>query len=261
MSRRPGGPLFFALLALAVFAAGCGSASDDLAAKRASSTKAEVLSETFLPLAAPPAPAPPPVSPAVAAAIAPTTTAPKLRGPRIVHEQPWVPFAMVGEVVLHHPSARVEMVGFHESSHDGAREYLPLPSAVAPVTLESRERGTGARTAADIVVEPGVEIRSPVTGRVKRSGSYVLYCDHRDHYAVIEPDAHPGWEVKLLHMSGMAVRAGDRVEAGVTVIAPGPTQLPFESQVDEVSAQPAWPHVHVEVVDPTIPDRPGKGCS
>lgn len=48
----------------------------------------------------------------------------------------------------------------------------------------------------------------------------------------------------------------------MTVVAPGPTQLPFESQVDEVTADPAWPHVHIEVVDPTIKDRPtpGGGC-
>jgi hypothetical protein len=46
------------------------------------------------------------------------------------------------------------------------------------------------------------------------------------------------------------------------VLAPRATQLPFESQVDEVrTAEPAWPHVHIEVVDPTVPDRPtGPGC-
>ena len=164
-------------------------------------------------------------------------------------------------MVLRHPSSRVERVAFHESNHDGARPLEPLPTAVDPITLESRERGTGGRTAADVVVDPAVEIRAPVTGRVLRAGTYVLYCDHSDDYAVIEPDDHPGWEVKLLHIDGVRVRAGHRVEAGVTVIAPRPTQLPFESQVDETTAPPAWPHVHIEVVDPSIPDRPsGGGC-
>jgi hypothetical protein len=54
------------------------------------------------------------------------------------------------------------------------------------------------------------------------------------------------------------------VTAGETLLAPRPTQLPFESQVDEFrTAEPAWPHVHMEVVDPTIPDRPnpGGGCN
>ncbi len=37
--------------------------------------------------------------------------------------------------------------------------------------------------------------------------------------------------------------------------------LPFRSQVDDDTAVPHWPHVHVEVVDPSVPDRPtGGGC-
>ena len=184
---------------------------------------------------------------------------------RTVYEQPWLPYAMAGDVVLHHPSAQVEKVGFHESNHDGAREQAPLSTAVDPVILETRNRGTAGTTAADIVAHPEIEIRSPVTGTVKRGGSYVLYCDNRDHYLVIEPDGRPGWEVKVLHIAGLYVSKGERVVAGETVIAPYPTQLPFESQVDEVTGQPAWPHVHIEVVDTSIPDKPnpggGGGCN
>jgi len=186
-----------------------------------------------------------------------TTTVPSRR----IHEQSWTPFATVGPLTLVHPSSRVEMVAFHESNHDGARQQEPLPTAASPVTLESRERDTTSRGAADIVADPEMAIRAPVTGRVKRGGSYVLYCDNRDYFLVIEPDGRPGWEVKVLHIAGLLVRTGDRVEAGVTVIAPAPTRLPFESQVDEVSADPPWPHVHIEVVDPSIPDRPsGRRC-
>jgi hypothetical protein len=36
-------------------------------------------------------------------------------------------------------------------------------------------------------------------------------------------------------------------------------RLPFESQVDEYTAQPANPHVHIEVIDPSIPNIPGPG--
>jgi hypothetical protein len=60
------------------------------------------------------------------------------------------------------------------------------------------------------------------------------------------------------------VGRGDRVVAAETVLAPRPRQLPFESQVDELrTVDPAWPHVHIEVVDPSIPDipSPGGGCS
>lgn len=219
-----------------------------------------------------PSPAPAPTAVPTTAAAAPAapaaTTPPPRPAPlrtRTVYEQPWLPYATAGDVVLHHPSAQVEKIGFHESNHDGAREQFPLSTAVDPVLLESRNRGTPATTAADIVAHPEIEVRSPVTGTVKRGGSYVLYCDNRDHYVVIEPDARPGWEVKVLHIAGLYVSKGDRVVAGETVIAPFPTQLPFESQVDEVTGQPAWPHVHIEVVDPAIPDRPnpggGGGCN
>jgi hypothetical protein len=50
---------------------------------------------------------------------------------------------------------------------------------------------------------------------------------------------------------------------GSTVIAASAHQLPFALQVDDLrTADPAWPHVHVEVVDPSIPNvpSPGGGC-
>ena len=201
---------------------------------------------------------------ATAASVTTTTTAPPPPPPRAVTEQAWTPFATVGGVTLTHPSARVERVAFHQSNHDGARQLTALATAVVPTTLEDRERDTGPHGAADVVVDPATEIRAPVTGRVKRAGTYVLYCRHSDDYVAIEPDDRPGWEVRILHIDGVQVRPGARVIAGQTVLAPRPTQLPFESQVDEIrTAEPAWPHVHIEVVDPTIPDRPtpGGGCT
>lgn len=199
---------------------------------------------------------------AVRARAGPQTPTPTTMAARAVTEEAWTPFATAGGVTLTHPSSRVEHVGFHQSTNDGARQLTALPSAVAPVTLDDRERDTGGRGAADVVVDPTTEIHSPVTGRVKRSGRYVLYCKYTDDYVVIEPDAHPGWEVKVLHIAGVAVRAGDRVVAGQTVIAPHAAQLPFASQVDDVrTADPPWPHVHMEVVDPTIVDRPGPPCT
>ena len=128
--------------------------------------------------------------------------------------------------------------------------------------MASRGRDTARQGAADIVVEPDREIRSPVTGRVVRAGTYALYCDTVDQFAVIEPDDRPGWQVKVLHIEGLAVAAGDRVEAGVTRLAANARVLPFPSQVEDDTGRPAWPHVHVEAVDPTVPDRPspGGGC-
>lgn len=200
---------------------------------------------------------------AASAARTPATTAAPGPPPRPVVEEQWTPYATVGGVTLVHPSNRVERIGFHEANHDGARQQDPLATAVAPATLETRHRETGSRTAADVVVDPAAQIRSPVTGTVKWAGSYILYCTINDNYVVIEPDEHPGWEVKVLHIDGLLVHAGQRVVAGQTPIAASARQLPLESQVDKLRIRdPAWPHVHIEVVDPTIPDRPspGGGC-
>ncbi len=182
--------------------------------------------------------------------------------PRVYSIENWPAFATVGDLTILQPSAAVELIGFHQSNHDGAQSFVPLESSTAMTTMESRNRDTARRGAADIAAHPLVEIRAPVTGTVKRAGGYILYCRYTDDYLVIEPDDHPGWEVKLLHINDVQVRAGDRVVAGVTVVAPSPNQLPFSSQIDQLTASPSWPHVHIEVVDPSIPDRPspGGGC-
>ena len=43
------------------------------------------------------------------------------------------------------------------------------------------------------------------------------------------------------------------------MIAQHATLLPFGSQVDDFTAEPHWPHNHVEVIDPSIPNRPNEG--
>jgi hypothetical protein len=157
------------------------------------------------------------------------------------------------------PSTGVELIAWHQSNNEGARNTTAVGDAVPFVVMEGRGRLSGARSAADVVVSPGVDIVAPVTGRVVRSGTYTLYCRYSDDYLVVEPDGHPGIEVKMLHIDGVRVRAGERVVAGVTVVAGGPTPLPFASQVDDLSHWRDWPHTHVEVVDTSIPDRPNPG--
>lgn len=290
--HRPSPLWAWLLLGAGLLASGCSIPGDDQALGRVAfrpaadpaaqpgTTASSIVEEA--PPALPPAPVPastttvapqPPTSaattrPVVATVPAPTPAAPAPppttpARPRVVVEQAWTPFAAAGGVTLYHPSSRVERVGFHQSNHEGAQQLEPLPAAVAPATMEARHRLTGSRTAADVVIDPAVEVRAPVSGTVKRAGTYVLYCEHSDDFAVIEPDARPGWEVKVLHIDGVRVAAGDRVLAGETVIAGGPTPLPFESQVDELTtAATAWPHVHIEVIDLAIPDipSPGGGC-
>lgn len=167
-------------------------------------------------------------------------------------------YALADGIQLYEPSTSIDMIGFHQANHDGARGQEPTDNGVTYVTMESRGRGTQLTSAADIVSQPGVQITSPTTGTVIRGGSYTLYCKYTDNFLVIEPDGFPGYEVKLLHFKDLAVATGDHLVAGVTRIGSGPRQLPFESQVDEISST-AWPHVHIEVVDTRIPDKPNGG--
>ena len=227
------------LAAIGLLAAACATAAP-------AATLAPSETVTATPLATP-SPSP-----------SPTPDPPRPTGRDIV-EQDWAPFATTAGITLHHPSRRVELIGFHESTHEGAQQ-LTVTATVSPwVAMETRDRGSPSRSAADIVVDPASEIRSPVTGTVKRAGSYTLYCDHTDHFLVITPDGRDDLEVKMLHFEGLAVGVSDRVEAGVTVVGSGARLLPFESQVDEHTAQPSWPHVHVELVDTDIPNIPGDG--
>lgn len=195
----------------------------------------------------------------------PTTAAPSPPPPRHIVEQDPLPYAVAAGITLFHPARVIERVAFHQSNHEGARPQAAQPTAILPTVLEARERLTDATTAADIVVAPTTAIVAPVTGTVKRAGSYVLYCKYRDDFVVIEPAGRPGFEVKILHIDGEQATPGQRVEAGVTVLAPRATPLPFASQVDDLrTADPAWPHVHIEVVDTSIPNVPspggGAGC-
>ena len=178
---------------------------------------------------------------------------------RAVVRTGYAPYATAGPVTLHYPGDVVEAVGLHESGHDGAQPQSPTSGPARIGTLGTRSRDTNPQGAADVVVDPRQPVRAPVTGTVIRAGSYTLYCDHTDDYVVIEPDARPGWEVKLLHFEGLRVSKGDRVKAGVTVVGSGARTLPFASQVDKHTVAPHWPHLHIEVVDPSVPDRPSGG--
>ena len=170
-------------------------------------------------------------------------------------------FAYADDLAIRMPVARYETVGFHESGHDGAFQF-EVVNIDDWSTLASRGRGTGSRTAADIVVPVGEAVLAPIDGTVIRAGSYTLYCDNTDNFVVIEPTGRPGWELKIFHFEGLAVQVGDAVVAASTLVGSSGRILPFESQVDEFTAEPSNPHVHIEVIDTSIPDRPssGGGC-
>ncbi|QBI19798.1 hypothetical protein ER308_09680 [Egibacter rhizosphaerae] len=170
------------------------------------------------------------------------------------------PFASAGGITLHQPSTLVELIGWHESNDRGAQQLQPASSASPHLTLDSRGRDAPSRSSADVVMDPDRPVRSPVSGEVVRTGTYQLYCRHNDGFAVIAPDSRPEWEVKVLHMRGLRVNEGDRVVQGETLLADGPRPFPFRSQVDDESSHHDWPHVHIEVLDPSVWNPPSSGC-
>jgi murein DD-endopeptidase MepM/ murein hydrolase activator NlpD len=231
--------LGLALFAVAAVACGVASGSDGASTSRVV-TELATSAAAATPSPTPevtPAPRRPKPKPAVAIAAS---------DPRDV------PFARVSGVALVHPSEEVVRVGFHQSSDLANRNMTPARTAARGVTLPSRGRATSRHTAADIAVQPRADIYAPVTGVVKRAGDYRLYCKYQDAFVIISPDGHPELEVKILHISGRRVRAGDRVVAGETRIASRPTKFPFSSQIDAFTSVP-FPHVHIEVTKLAVP--------
>lgn len=165
------------------------------------------------------------------------------------------------------------LVGFHEAN-GGTTEILepaaPLAdnhNRSAPVTshgsaseapahtpetvvLPSRGRGSHAASAVDVALPQGVEVLSPVTGRVVSVSEYMLYGRHPDTIIELEPAGRPDLRVVVLHVSDAKVAPGDHVVAGTTPLAGTATALPFSSQIDRFVAAAdggAKPHVHIEV--------------
>jgi len=196
----------------------------------------------------------------------PTTKAAGEGGPpasHVVAQTGFLTLGQAGAAVVLMPAALIELIGFHEASHPGAQAINLVATDLPSMLLGSRGRGTPARSAADIVVPPGEPLRAPVTGTVVAARQYVLYCEHQDSLVYIEPDGMPGWQVRLFHVQGELPLVGARVIAGETVVATGGANpLPFESQIDAFTAEPSWPHAHLEVVDTNVPDDrpPGGGC-
>ena len=244
------------LLVLIVSTAACGTVSVEVTSE---TDVGKVGVQTTL------APDDPPVTQTAPATTASTTTSTTTTVastiPLEYHDTGYAVFALAGDLEVRMPVSRYETVGFHESGHDGAFQ-LEVANLDDWSTLASRGRGTGSRTAADIVARVDEPVMAPIDGTVIRAGSYTLYCDHTDNFVVIEPSGRPGWELKIFHFSGLQVGVGDEVIASDTMIATGGRILPFVSQVDEFTAEPSNPHVHIEVIDTSIPDRPssGGGC-
>lgn len=153
-------------------------------------------------------------------------------------------FATVDGVELVSPSPHLLFAGFHESNGSG-RSLQPHAESQHAV-MPSRGRGADPTSAVDLALPEGVAVASPVTGTVVTAAEYDLYGTVRDVLVEIVPDGRPDLKVRLLHLDAASVTAGDRVEAGVTEVAPASRLLPFPSQVDRFAGGPVR-HVHLEV--------------
>ncbi len=134
-------------------------------------------------------------------------------------------------------------LAFHQASGDKALEIRSLlpdadmdaPDIVQRVASESRDPlgdivgGTCLRmwrsnrtgepnTAADIGARPGTTVYSPVTGTVTLVRPYQLYGKHDDIEVHIRPDGYEDVDLVLIHLDGVTVAAGERVEGGATRI-------------------------------------------
>lgn len=153
-------------------------------------------------------------------------------------------------------------IGFHESGTRGAKPLHPMGIprvndnltrlAKAPVgdgfeylILGSRERRNAPTSAVDVAMPFNVPVQSPVTGRVVDATAYLLYRQVPDNAVYLVPDSRPDLVVVLMHLNGLKVNVGDRVEAGKSVLALTSRLLPFGSQIDRYAGR--MPHVHMEV--------------
>ncbi|MFT5223634.1 MAG: hypothetical protein ACI867_001956 [Glaciecola sp.] len=149
--------------------------------------------------------------------------------------------ATVGELVLRTPTRELKAMGFHQAPR-GETRLTMTPVGRHGFTMASRRRGTAKTSAVDVAMPRDTAVLSPVDGRVVEVRNYALYGNYRDSLVRIRQGNH---DVVVLHLQGVKVHAGQRVEGGVTEIAEGPRVFPFKSQVEKFAGH--HPHVDVTV--------------
>jgi biotin carboxyl carrier protein len=122
---------------------------------------------------------------------------------------------------------------------------MPIAGEGTYTVLASRHRAGAATSAVDISMVHGEEVVSPVTGTVTAVSPYSLYGRTPDVIIEIVPEDRPDQVVRAMHVEGVDVAVGDRVEAGETTLAASARQLPFASQIDRFAGR--HPHLHLEV--------------
>ncbi|HYH28081.1 MAG TPA: hypothetical protein VEA19_04785 [Actinomycetota bacterium] len=184
--------------------------------------------------------------------------------------EPLPVFATADGVEVRLVSAETIAVAFHEASRKRAMamtphgvcvvcrnrgKFRPPPGGsreLPYLVLDSRGRRFAATSAVDLVLPEGSVVRAPVSGVVTGYKRYRLYDRYPDARVAIRPDGHPDREVVMIHLAGVRLQRGQRVEASVTEIG-SVRRFPFESHVERYAGR--HPHVHLEVKDGTAASR------
>lgn len=195
--------------------------------------------------------------------------------------QPTPVFATCGGVRLRLPVDMrvVTMLGFHQATSDNARQLTPVVvekprygsfpiDGFAPVTkrrvpthllYRTGRSGTPDR-ACDVGAPAGTAVIAPVSGTVTELKHYSLYKVTPDVEVHIQPDGADGLEIVMIHVDGVSVREGQRVEAGLTRIG-RVRRLSNILTTMQLSyyTQEAGDHVHVQVNVPSSAPGPHAG--
>ncbi len=173
--------------------------------------------------------------------------------------------ARVADLDLLLPAARVLSTGFHEAAGPNGIEMQPVgtltgnlntskfdppdddAAGAAYHVMASRGREFAATSALDVLLEDDEPVLSPVTGVVADVRGMLVYGEYPDLRIEVRPDHPDELRVVIIHVDGIRVEPGDRVEAGVTVLADTARRFPFLSQIDNETYPELWPHVHLEV--------------
>jgi hypothetical protein len=170
-------------------------------------------------------------------------------------------------VELHFPAVPAEMVavGFHQAwnlkavdmlpvgkpyprdKYESTKQALRADPSLKMFLMMSRGRGSSQYSAADCAVRPGALILSPVTGVVTLVKTYKLAGYGTDYQVQIKADGADAVRVVMIHLQDITVKAGERVEGGVTPIATV-RHLTIDSQVNKYLPVPA-DHTHVQIND------------
>lgn len=111
-------------------------------------------------------------------------------------------------------------------------------------------------TSIDVGALAGTMVVSPVDGTVVLIKDYMLYDELADIEIHIQPDGHPDLDVVLIHTTDPLVKAGDRVEAGVTPISHVRNIDDYLTDVQLGFFTPegvGGNHTHLQVNDATYP--------